>query len=194
MTGLLASIRANLAGALEIMLGRPEGLARLDTSIDGFWRSFGAVILVAPFAFLAILSQRPLAAETGAPQVALSGAELSLDAIALLVDWFAFPILFAVLARPFGLGSRYVPFIVARNWASVNVAAMLAVLHGLHLAGIIPTAAMPYVLLAAIVVSLRFSYMVARGTLFVPTALAIPIVVLDLLVSLMIWSLFERLG
>ena len=67
MIGGLRSIRDNLAGAFEVMLGRPDGLDRLDTSVDGFWRSFGAVVLVVPFAFLSLLSQQPLAAAAGAP-------------------------------------------------------------------------------------------------------------------------------
>jgi hypothetical protein len=194
MIGGLKSIRDSLAGAFEIMLGRPEGLNRLDTSIDGFWRSFGAVVLVAPFALLSVLSQQPLMATAGAAPSPLTGAQLSLDGIALLVDWFTFPIVFAVLARPFGLGSHYVPFIVARNWASVVIAAMVAVVHALHLLGVLPTAVMPYALLVAIAISLRFSYVIVRTTLFISMALALPIVILDLVLSLTIWSLFDRFG
>ncbi len=194
MMGGLHAIRENLAGALEVMLGRPEGLARLDTSIDGFWRSFGAIVLVAPFAFVAILSQQPLTGEPGAAPIPLTGARLSLDGIALLVDWFAFPLVFAVLARPFGLGSHYVPFIVTRNWGSVIIGAMVAVVHALHLVGILPTAVLPYALLVAIAVSLRFSYVIARTTLVVSMAVALPIVILDLMLSLTIWSVFERFG
>ena len=193
MMAALKSIRDNLAGAFEIMMGRPEGLNRLDTSIDGFWRSFGAIVLIVPFALLALISQQPLAAETGPPQP-LTGADIALDGIALMVDWFAFPLLFAVLARPFGLGSHYVPFIVARNWASVIIGAIVAIVHAAHILGVLPTVALPYALLVAIAVSLRFSYVIARTALFVSMQLALPIVILDLLLSLTIWSLFDRLN
>jgi hypothetical protein len=70
----------------------------------------------------------------------------------------------------------------------------MGVLHAAHLLGFLPTAAMPYVLLVAIAVSLRFAYVIARTTLFVSMALALPIVILDLLLSLTIWSLFDRLS
>ncbi len=193
MIGGLKSIRDNIAGASEIMLGRPEGLNRLDTSIDGFWRSFGAVVLVAPFALLSILSQETLTVP-GAATAQITGAHLTLDGIALIVDWFTFPLIFALLARPFGLGSHYVPFIVARNWASVVIAAMVSVVHALHLLGVLPAAVMPYALLVAIAVSLRLSYVIVRTTLFVSMALALPIVILDLVLSLTIWSLFDRFG
>ena len=175
------------------MLGRPEGLNRLDTSLEGFWRSFAAVILVAPFALLSLLSQRPLQSGT-ASAVPLSGGVLAWDGLALLVDWFTFPLIFALLAPPLGLGARYVPFIVARNWASVIIAAMVAVVHALHLLGVLPTAVMPYVLLVAVAVALRFSYVIARTALAVSVALALPIVVLDLVISLVIWSVFDRVA
>jgi hypothetical protein len=192
MMGGLGWIRDNLAGAFEVMMGRTEGLGRIDTSIDGFWRSFGAVVFVIPFAILALLSQQPLAVETGTPPPPIDAARLTLDGIALLVDWFAFPLVFALIARPFGLGSRYVPFIVTRNWASVVIGAMVAIVHALHLLGVLPTAVMPYALLVAIAISLRFSYVIARTTLLVSMAVALPIIVLDLVLSLTIWSLFER--
>jgi hypothetical protein len=192
MGNLPTILKENLAGAWEVMLGRPEGLNRLDTSLEGFWRSFAAVILLVPFALMALFSQAPLADETGATAPHLTGSGLALEGIALLADWFAFPIVFALVARPFGLGSRYVPFIVTRNWAAVIIGAIVGVVHALHLVGILPTALVPYLLLVAIAVALRFSYVIARTTLAVSMGMAIPIVMLDLLLSLTIWSAFDR--
>ena len=54
---MIRYIGENLAGAWAVMRGRREGLARLDLSIEGFWRSFAAIVLLIPFAFLAWLSQ-----------------------------------------------------------------------------------------------------------------------------------------
>jgi len=194
MMGALQSIlRENLAGAWQVMLGRPEGLNRLDTSLEGFWRSFAAVILLVPFALLALFSQGPLAAETGGTPPQMTGSGPVFEGIALLADWFAFPIVFALVAPPFGLGSRYVPFIVTRNWASVIIGAMVGVVHALHLLGVAPTALVPYLLLVAIAIALRLSYVIARITLAVSMGMALPIVMLDLLISLTIWSAFDRL-
>ena len=52
MSSLANIVRDNLTGAWHLMLGRPEGLNRLDTSLEGFWRSFAAVILLVPFGHL----------------------------------------------------------------------------------------------------------------------------------------------
>jgi hypothetical protein len=193
MMGGLSTIRDSLVGAWQVMLGRVEGLNRLDFSLEGFWRSFAAVILLVPFVLLMLLSERPLAEEAGVAAEPLTSGRLALEFIALLTDWFAFPLLFAVIAPPFGLGSRYVPFIVTRNWASVIVGAMIGLIQVLIIIGGIPTPVASFVMLAAFAVSLRFSYVVVRITLAVSMGMALPIVVLDLLLSLTIWSAFDRL-
>ena len=190
---MLNDIRDNLAGAFQIMLGRPEGLARLDVSLEGFWRSFAAFILVLPFALLALISQSRLAA-LNAESPAAAGHSLGVEMAILLADWLAFPLLFALIARPLGLGPRYVPFIVARNWATVVIGAMMAAVHAAFLLGILPGQVAIYVLIAFIAVALRFSYVIARIALDVSMRTALPIVVADFLLSLTIWSAFDGGG
>jgi len=191
---LAVYLRENLSGAWQVMLGRAAGLNRLDVSLEGFWRSFAAVVLVAPFALLALISEQPLVAESEGAAATLTPGVLTVYVVALLVDWFAFPLAFALLARPLGLGSRYVPFIVARNWASVIIGAFVAAVHALHLLGVLPTAVISIGVLVVTVVALRFAYVIARTALAVSMALALPIVILDFLLSLIIWSIFDRLA
>lgn len=192
---MLNDLKQNLAGAWEVMRGREAGLARLDLSIDGFWRSFGAIVLVAPFAVLTLLSQQMLEANL-APEPAVDPVSLNVTVITLafLVDWVAFPVVFAGLCRPLGLSSRYVPFIVARNWSAVIISAMAAAVHGPHVLGLVPTALMPALILAMLGVVLWFSYRIARTALAVPLGTAIGVVLLDFLVSVVIWTLSDRLA
>ena len=53
---LVAYLRDNLAGAWQVMLGRSQGLNRLDISLDGFWRSFAAITLLIPFTSMSLVS------------------------------------------------------------------------------------------------------------------------------------------
>lgn len=192
MSGSVARLADNLSGAWAVMRGRPEGLARLDVSLEGFWRSFGAILLVAPFALVTLLSQRRLAAaaggDPGVPASGIGGAE----AVGLVADWLIFPLAFALLARPLCLGTRYVPFIVARNWAAVLISAMVAIVHALHLVGLLPSPAAPFILLVAVVVALRFSYLIARTALDVTMQVALPVVMFDFILSMTIWSAVDR--
>ena len=76
---------------------------------------------------------------------------------------------------------------------SVIIAAMVAVVHAAHVVGVVPSQFAPVLLFAAVVVALHFSYMIARTALGVPMGLAIPIVILDLLISMTVWALVDRL-
>jgi len=183
----------NLVGAWNVMLGRAEGLNRIDVSLEGFWRSFAAVALIAPFALIILISQRKLSVAAGDALDPLTGGVIAGEGLVLLVDWFTFPLIFALLAGLFGLGSRYVPFIVTRNWASLIIAAGVAVVHALHVIGLLPSSVAPFVMLIALAVALRFSYVIARVALAVSAGLALPIVALDFIVSLMIWAAFDQL-
>ena len=188
---LFGNLGDNLAGAWLVMRGRAEGLNRLDLSLEGFWRSFAAILLIIPFAVLGLISQRELVPEdVGAPP----DAGIGLEAVALLGDWLTFPLVFAVIARPLGLAGRYVPFIVARNWASVLITAMVSLIHAAHVVGLLPSEFASLLLFVAVAIALRFSYVIARTTLGVPLTMALPIVLLDLLISLTVWSAFDQLA
>jgi hypothetical protein len=189
----LAYFRDNLAGAWQVLLGRPEGLNRLDTSLEGFWRSFAVVIIVAPTAFLTLVSEEPPPSDSSAVVVPLTTARVVLYGATVLIDWFAFPLVFALLAPSFGLGSRYVPFVVARNWASIIISGIVAIVHVLRIFGLLPIVVLPYALLLVLAIALRLSYVLVRTTLSVSIMIALPIVVLDFLLSLVIWSVFDRL-
>jgi hypothetical protein len=184
-----AEIRNNLAGAWALMNNRADGLKLLDTSVDGFWGSFGAILLIVPFAIVAVIGERTLMmpAEGAEP---LSGALFARHALLLVADWIAFPLVFAALARPLGLSRNYVPFIVARNWGAVITTAIASIAYGLIFTGIVPAGAAPLLLVFVLGLALRFSYCIARTTLGVPPGVAIPIVVLDLLLSLILEGIF----
>ncbi len=186
-------IRENLAGAWAVMNGDSAGLTRLDTSIEGFWKSFGAIVLVLAFSLPVLLAEPALLAEnaTGEPPAA---GPTALRFVAVAVDWVAFPLLFALLARPLGLASQFVPYIACRNWSSVIVAGVYGAVLLPYVAGLLPAAVVPYLLFAVFGLALRFSYMVARTALGVPAGLAIPIVILEVLVSLVVEFTIGRVG
>jgi hypothetical protein len=135
-----SELRSNLSGAWEIMTGRPEGLARLDVSVEGFWRSFAAIVLIVPSVLIVMASQRASMAAAGEPLSPVTGAVLGFNALALALDWFTFPFLFGLLAKPLGVAGRYVPFIVARNWAAVLVAAIVGGLNSVSMVAFLPAA------------------------------------------------------
>ena len=192
--GPFANLPTSLSGAWDVMNGRAEGLRKLDLTIDGFWRSFGAVVLILPVALVALASERVAFAAHGGEAVALTGGYVVLRLIAVIVDWLTFPVILALLARPMGIAARFVPYIVARNWAAVLVAAMFAVPHLFHALGVLPTGMLPFVLLLLFGIAVWFAYVIVRTAMQVPPVLAIPIVVLEILSGFLIETGFSRLA
>ena len=178
----LAYVRGNLAAAWQLMLGRAEGLARLDTTIEGFWRSFGVILLVLPLSLLASAGFNAMVPEEDVGADWLDWAYV----VILGIDWVAFPVVFALIARRIGLSSRYIPFITARNWGAAIVGTVYAV-------GGLPGLIVPVPLIAGALINficlgilLRLVYLLARTALAIGPATAIPVVALDLLLSLVI--------
>ncbi|GAB5505014.1 MAG: hypothetical protein Rhirs2KO_01770 [Rhizobiaceae bacterium] len=109
-------IQTYLAGVWKLMNGRSEGLNQLDLSVDGFWNSFFAILIALPALGVGWVS---FANE-------IAGGEpfgyrlwiLTKLAVIDLISWVGPIVLFAFLARPVGLIDRFVPYVVASNWAS----------------------------------------------------------------------------
>jgi hypothetical protein len=187
----IKEIRENLSGAWQVMNGDSAGLARLDTSIEGFWRSFGAIILIAPVFLLAVAAQDRVALELDKP---LEGSlSLPVEVLVWLVNWILFPFLMAMVARPLGIAAQYVSFIVARNWATVLVSAILAMPLLAYLAGIISTNMLFFVWFPFLALSGYFAFRIVRTALTVPAGLAVGIVLADFGLTFMIEDLARAL-
>ena len=192
--GPFTNLPASLSGAWDVMNGRAEGLRKLDITIDGFWRSFGAVALILPVAVIAMASERVAISALGHEAAALTGGHVMLRFIAVIVDWLAFPAILALFARPMGIASHFVPYIVARNWAAVLIAALFAIPHLFHALGVLPTGMLSFILLGLFAAAVWFSYIVVRTALQVPPVLAVPIVILEIVSGLVIELGFDRLA
>lgn len=192
--GFFANLPANLSGAWDVMNGRVEGLRKLDITIDGFWRSFGAVVLILPVAVIAMASERVALSNMGHEGAALTGGYMVLRFIAVIVDWLAFPAILALFARPMGIATHFVPYIVARNWAAVLIAGLFAVPHLFHALGILPTGMLSFILLGLFALAVWFSYIIVRTALQVPPVLAVPVVILEIVGGFVIELGFDRLA
>ena len=186
-------IEQSLTGAWRLFLNKPDALRFFDTGSDGFWRSFQAIVLVAPvYAITALANRGGSFSEEIANGTFNEAAFWATKALTLAVDWVALPILLAALAGLIGIRCAYPAYIVVRNWAAVLMTlpfAAIAVAAALGVGGdllLIPS-------LAALGFSLRFGYLIARRTLQVGIEVAIGLVALDFLVSLAVVMIIGRL-
>lgn len=187
------STSSALIGALEFFLGRREGLRRFDFSVDGFWRSFGAILYMLPFFAISVAVEHRLRPEDVTIAGPTDGIFILSRGLDLLLDWTAMPVLLAIFAKRLGIARRYASYIVVRNWASVIMAApqaLIALLAGL---GLVPIEFAAIASLAVIGVMLRYHYQIVGATLGGPPAFRVGLVGADLALSLILSGIFSRL-
>jgi hypothetical protein len=184
-----------LSSAWALFLGRREAVRGFDTSFRGFWQSFLAIIFVLPVYVLFIGAERRMILSdqpAGAPFDDIAFAAWRL--LALAVDWAAFPLLMAALARPLGIAGRYVRLIVAFNWGGPIVATLMAVPAILLSYGAVGEGAASMLLIAALAVVIRFRFVTARAALDCGFGMAAALVATELLLSLVLGQLIARIA
>lgn len=181
-----AEIARALDGALLLAKGDARGLDRFDLSIEGFWASFAAALVAAP-AYALILAEQY--AVTGWPQGLLG--TLIAEAIAYGGGWIAFPVAAIFLTRLLGLGTRYIPLIVALNWAAVLQIALYAALVIVTL--LLPADLRTLLLFLATIAVLVYQWFVIRTALRTTGTTAFGLVVIDVLLSVAVSRVLDAL-
>ena len=176
----------SLYGAYRLAFLDQSGMMYFNLSVDGFWRSFFAAVLVAPgFAVLVIekLVTRP-------DPIDLGWATL-IQMLAFGLSWAAFPLVAVVLTQLLGLSRNYVPLIVALNWAAVlQVAVFLAAL----LLGFLIPGMLGGLLLVIITCGVLFyQWFVTRTALQTTGGVALLMVLVDLVLNTAINLSADRL-
>jgi len=176
-------IVGSLYGAWRILRMDPAALGHFNQSIDGFWRSFFAIVLVLPiFAFVTYVGIDATPDEE-AERVLARGPLVVIHALALLLAWAAFPAAMIWLSRMLGLGHRYVTYIIVWNWSNVISAAIFLFVMLLLVTGLLPQGVGAGLGIFAFGYVLFYSYLVARAGLACPAGTAIGIVVFEVVLE-----------
>jgi len=179
---------ASLVGAWRLARRDPGGMTCFNISVDGFWRSFFALVVMAPlFLAFVLLEYRLRFAPPGL------GVYLLVESLAYLLDGISFPVLMIFLSRMLGLESGYVPFVIAYNWSSVLVMALLLAPFALTGLGLLPGEAGALLTLAATIAAVYYRWYVTRIALGAPAGTAIGLVLVNVLLSTLIGALADRI-
>jgi hypothetical protein len=117
-----AEIQRNLTGAWRLMMGRTDGMRMLDTSAEGFWDSFFAIVVAAP-----ALAVGWIANANDFQQVEAATSRLSVVVRLAIVDlaaWILPLVALAFILDRMGIADRFAPYVVSTNWASTLLAWM----------------------------------------------------------------------
>ena len=178
----------SIYGAYRLARLDAAGMSYFDASVAGFWKSFFAAVIIAPFYAMLLAIRFPvIAADADPTRFVLA------EAIAYVVSWTAYPLIIASLTRTLGCWNRFPGYIVAYNWSMVVQIALVLVIALLSTTGLFPEEAAHFFSLIIYVMILGYIWFIARTALEVPGLTAAGIVALDIALSYFIDYFADRL-
>ncbi|WP_439817074.1 hypothetical protein [Zavarzinia sp. CC-PAN008] len=175
----------HVRAVLRLMRFDGAAAADLDRSPDGFWQSFGLILLILPVGlFLGIATESLHPSFTAGPEGwSMLGVAL-LAIVFSLAMWFGFPLLLVPLVRAFRAEAGYGAYVVGRNWSELVFEALLLPVRLVVLA----TGDMDgFTALLAVVIYVYwvpFNWYLAAVTLRAGALLSTVVVLLNILVTL----------
>lgn len=178
---LAAESATSLYGAFRLARFDPHGMDYFNAGPAGFWRSFWAAVIVAPFYAMLLATAYPSLETSGEPlRFALA------EGIAYVMAWTAYPLAMAWVTRQLDRFQYFIGYIVAYNWAAVLQNAVFIPINMLWIAGVLPPDIGFMLWLIAFSLILAYLWFIARTALALAPMAAASIVGIDLVLNVMI--------
>ena len=168
-----AEVLQALYGAILLARLEARGMDFFDRTLDGFWKSFFAAVLVAPFHFIHLL----ITYTRDTPETGLAPV-LIVKTFAYVITWIAFPVVMYEITRAFGKEAQYRGHIVAYNWALVVQTAVWLPYGLLEMMGLLPEALSVFLGLVITLAFFGYEWFIARTALGLTVAGAMGVVAL----------------
>jgi len=183
-------IRRGIYGGYRLCRLDSHGLAYMNATEAGFWRSFLSAVLIAPVYFVTVFLDLDLSTvDAGVPRILL------LESCAYVVLVFAYPLAMHYLSEWMGRQQQYFLYIVAYNWASVTLAALELPVDILSASGLLPGELGGTLEIAVRVVIFVILWFIARAGLGIQPLVAVGLVALDFAITLAVDTVVDlRLG
>jgi hypothetical protein len=173
-----------LAGLWRFAREGAPALRWFDRSLDGFWRSFGVAVIVAPLQAVWVATQ----AATPADAAGWFGL-ITTEASIYVILWVAFPLaLYYIVARP-GHLLPYVDFVIVYNWLNVPWTAIVLATTLLGTVGLMGDAATRILMTVLNLGVLSFEWYIARQTLKLGGLACAGLVALDFAIGIVVEGL-----
>ena len=143
-------------GAWRLARFDAGGAQYFDAAPDAAWRSFFAVLLVAPAHTITLLLQ----SESGSGVEPLAAFLVFL--ISYSLEWTVFPVVAHQVCQMIDRQRAFFRYLTASNWSSMVTFHLLLVLTILVVGGVIPSALVPIVIFAVQVYVLGYLWFITR--------------------------------
>lgn len=176
-----------LYGALRLLMLDRKAMAYFDLSVEGFWKSFFAAVLIAP-GFVIMMWLREPAGEIPAEPL----SAIAVFAIAYVVSWTAYPLIVHQICEVIDRHKAFIGYIVAFNWS--KVIQMLLYLPVMAITESEIASQLTALLGAGVFIAiLAYHWFIASTTLAISSFGAIGFVLLDLALGILIASISESI-
>lgn len=192
MIPTLTEISDGMTGAWRLATGDPDALDSFDMSVDGFSKSFTAIVLAAPFWLWMTLTNRNIAAqiiEADGEMIGMPpfGLFMTVETVSYLSTWLLFLGLMIIIVRILDIEERFVPFAIVYNWAMLLLYFLIAIPPvALFNIGIIDVSGKFLLDRLLYIVQLIYLWHIVRTTLKASSLQAGMIVALDFLLALLV--------
>ncbi len=182
------AILTALTGAYRLARFDPSGLSCFDRTPDGALASFFAAVLVLP-AYALLLAIRLWGQVDDSPILQV----LTVESIAYVVSWTAFPLALHRILTLLGKAERFPGAVTAYNWSAVIQMAVYLPVMILSASGLLPGFLSEGLVLGVMMAMLTYQWFVLRTALDLSGLVAAALVMVDLFLSAMITDLADGL-
>jgi len=183
MIATLGETLLALAGLWRFAREGAPALRWFDRSLDGFWRSFGVAVIVAPLQ-AALIATHTAAPADGAGWFGL----ITTEASSYVILWVAFPLaLYYIVARA-GRLLPYVDFVIVYNWINIPWAVVGLAIALLGRIGLIGDTTEQVLMAIFELGILCFEWFIARQTLRLGGLACAGLVALDFAILIVVES------
>jgi hypothetical protein len=177
----LRDIVYGIYGAWRLACLDRGAMTYFDRTVEGFWKSFFAAVIVAPgYVLILLFDLSHVEIEAGAFRIIL------VQLCAYVIGWVAFPVAVHHVCEVIGKREAFIGYIVAFNWGKVIQIAVFLPIIGLVATGIVPEES-GWILRGIIsILILSYEWLITRTALGVSPMGAVGFVVLDFFIDLII--------
>lgn len=183
-----SAILTALTGAYRLARFDRTGLEFFDRTPDGARNSFYAAVVVLP-AYALLLAIRLWDQIGEAPLFQV----LTVEAIAYVVSWTAFPLALYRIVTLMGRGERYPGALTAYNWSAVIQMTVYLPVMVLSATGLLPEMLSEGLVFGVMMAMLTYQWFVLRTALDLSGLAAAALVLVDLFLSAMITDFSDGL-
>jgi hypothetical protein len=178
---------AAMAGVRGLVRLDPKAFAFFNATHEGFWRSFWAAAILAPFTAIAVAREAAVMPPDSLWRF------IAFQTIGYALGWLAFPLAMVRIADLLGRRDRYFHYMVALNWFHLVEIVFWGPLLVLGMTGILPGTVEQLLGLVVLVALLGYEWFIARHGLKIEGGTAAALVAIDFLLSLVIDRLADSL-